>query len=150
MDKRIFLIFSLFVLMLFGCGTNQDTKTSDQQVEFTKLSTGLIDQSPSNQAKELISEHEAVTNVKAINSSDQLLIAVEIDHMKRFRLKEIEKELHKKMKKTFDDYKVELSMDKKIVLELEELENKIKNNAIKKEKLNKEIDRIIKLSHEKT
>lgn len=150
----MFLTFSLcifFALILFGCANHTNEETTQHDVEFTKLSASYsVDQTPSNLAKELLSKQDAVKNIKAVNSTDQLLIGIEIDHMQRFRLKEIEKELEKEMKKKFDDYKIELSMDKKIVLELEELENKIQQKTIKKKKLEKEIDRIIKLSHEQT
>jgi len=152
MRQSIILIFSLLSLLLFGCGTdsNEESKKGSE-IEYTKLAANNeIDQQPSNRAKEMLSKHDEITNVKAVNSSGKLIIAIEIKHMKRFQLKQIEDDLKKEMKKEFDDHKVELSSDKKIVLELEDLEKKIKDGSISKKKLNKEVDRIIKLSHEQT
>jgi len=153
--KKYSFILVLLVLLLIGCGTdsNQNANQNTQNdVEFTKIATDKksIDQQPANRAKELLSKHDEVTNVKAVNSSDKLVIAIEIEHMKRFLLKQIEKDLKKEMEKEFEDYKVELSSDKKIILELEELEEKIQSGSIPKKELKKEVDRIIKFSHEQT
>lgn len=151
MYNRILLLF-LISFVLVGCHFDQTEDSTKNNTHFTKLSSenDSVDQQVSNYAKDVISQNDAVTRVNAVNNSDKLLIGIEIDHLKRFRLKEIEKEIKDKIKKKFDTYEVELSTDQKILIELDDLEEKIKTDSIKKKKLDKEINRIIKLSYEKT
>lgn len=54
------------------------------------------------------------------------------------------------MKKRFSKMDVEFSTDKKIFIELESLEEKIKSDSITKKTLKREINRIINLAKEKT
>lgn len=149
---RIICCFTA-VLLLGGCGVDSSNNTSENHhndVEFTKISTKTINQSDSNHAKELLSKKDSVISVQAINTAKKLLITIEIPHHERLQLAKIRQDLHKEMKKEFPNLKVELSTDKKIIIELEELENKIKKNNISNKKLEKELDRIIKLSKEQT
>jgi ABC-type phosphate transport system auxiliary subunit len=151
MYKRVLLLLLLSSLLL-GCQLNQTEESTKNDTQFTKLSAenDAVRQQVSNQAKDVVSENEAVKRVNAVNNADKLIIAVEIDHLKRFRLKDIEKDLKDKAKQKFDTHKVELSTDQKILIELDDLEEKIRNDSVDEKKLDKEIDRIIKLSHEKT
>ncbi|WP_145524329.1 hypothetical protein [Virgibacillus sp. SK37] len=140
--KTIFIIITCFIL--FGCQNNspvKNTNNHDQKVEVKNISSSqMIDQEPSNEAKEILKKHNEVTGIKAANTDKDLIIAVEIEHNKRFQLKKIKKELTKEVKKHFKDFHVELTVDKKIFLELDELEKKIESDKIEPTKLNKEID----------
>lgn len=148
-SKTILIIITCFIL--FGCQNPQTQKDNDQEIEVKNISANqLINQEPSNEAKEILKKHDEVTAIKAANTATNLIIAVEIEHSKRFQLKEIKKELTKEVKKQFKNFHVELTVDKKIFLELDNLEKQIEANKIKPTKLGKEIDRITKLSKEKT
>ncbi|MGM7722119.1 YhcN/YlaJ family sporulation lipoprotein [Metabacillus sp. Hm71] len=109
-----------------------------------------IDQSIANQAKEKVIKEEEISDVKAVNTDKELLIAVEVNHMDRFRLKEIEKNLNQKTEKQFPNHEVTISIDSKIFLEIEKLENKMKKNNLGKKKLEKVLKRIKSLSEELT
>lgn len=150
---KLIMTFSVF-LFLIGCAndlTGEPSRNQENSIELTKISSNnSIDQSASNQAKEILSNHEEITAINAVNTLETLVIAVDIEHSKRFRLADIRKELTKEMKEQFKDIKVEFSTDKKILLELEKLEEKIQSGSIKKKKLEKEIKRITKLVKEKT
>ena len=148
-SKTVLIIITCFIL--FGCQNPQTQKNNDQEIEVKNISANqLINQEPSNEAKEILKKHDEVTAIKAANTATNLIIAVEIEHSKRFQLKEIKKELTKEVKKQFKNFHVELTVDKKIFLELDNLEKQIEANKIKPTKLGKEIDRITKLSKEKT
>lgn len=151
--KQLLLIISfLSCFILFGCDNELGAdNTNKQDIEVKNISANnIINQEPSNKAKELLIKHDAVTGIKAANTTKKLIVAVEIQHSKRFQLKQIKKKLMKELKNNFNDYKVELTIDKKIYLELEKLEEQIQSQKIKPDKLKKEIDRITKLSKEKT
>lgn len=152
LNRIIFILGLLFLLI--GCNTDatkESTGNKDNNIELTKISTNQpVDQQPSNQAKEALSQQEGITSVKAVNNTDKLLIAIDIEHNKRFQLAKTRKQLTKDMKKKFSNMEVEFSTDKKINLELEKLENKIQKDSISKRKLDKEIDQLIKLAKEMT
>ncbi|MGG3928101.1 YhcN/YlaJ family sporulation lipoprotein [Metabacillus fastidiosus] len=146
---RIIYIFFLVIVMT-GCsgmykneGANKPNVTD---VSF-KNSHG---QSGTEIMKQLLENEEEVKNVRAVNFDKELLIAAEIDHMDRFRLKEIEQKLREKVQKQYPDYKVIISTDKKIFLELEQLENKMRTENLSKKKVEKEMNRIKNLSKETT
>lgn len=152
LNKVIFAI-SLFSLLI-GCGTdstNESSKNNDNNIELTKIAANHpVDQEPSNQAKETLSQQEGLTSVKAVNNSDKLLIAIDIEHNKRFQLAKTREHLTKDMKRQFANMEVEFSTDKKINLELEKLESKVQKDSMSKKRLDKELDHLIKLAKEKT
>ncbi|MFD1361533.1 YhcN/YlaJ family sporulation lipoprotein [Lentibacillus salinarum] len=140
-----------FICLLIGCTSNQNTTENKQNVNFNMVSTNSpIDQTASNQAKESLSQRNGVTAVTAVNTEKKLILAFEIEHHKRFRLADIQKDVQKKMDNEFPNLKVDVSADKKLVLDIEKLEEKISKNDISKKKLKKEVDRLIKLMKDKT
>lgn len=153
--KRIIITF-LTVIVLTACMNNDGEQSlqptnENQDLELMKLSsTGMNDQQASNQAKEILSEHEEITAVRAVNAGEHLLIAIEVEHFERFDLDNIERDLRKKVKRNFRDMKVTLSTDQKILLELKKLENEIENRSINHEELKKRVKKLVKLSKEQT
>ena len=153
---RIVMTTFLSILLLAACmnnGGEESLKPSgeNQDLELMKLSsTGMNDQQASNQAKEILSEYEEITAVRAVNAGEHLLIAIEVEHFERFDLDNIERDLRKKVKRNFRDMKVTLSTDQKILLELEELENEIENRTMNHEQLKKRVKKLVDLSKEQT
>ncbi|MFC3039927.1 hypothetical protein ACFOGI_06645 [Virgibacillus xinjiangensis] len=146
------IILCSFLWFAAGCNTdNQQEGSTNDSIDMTQISSqNAIDQTPSNQAKERLSKHPEVTGVKAVNTSKHMLIGMEIEHMKRFQLAKFRKERTKEMKKHFSDMHVEFSTDQKILLELERIEKKLDKGKYSKKELNKELDKLIKLSKEQT
>lgn len=128
-----------------------DTSAEDDSIELTKIATNkTIDQQASNQAKDILSKDEDITTVKAVNTDKLLLIAVEIEHNKRFNLDKIEKQLSKQMKKKFPDMKVEFSTDQKMIFELDELESNLQANKVSNKALKQKIQHLVSLMKEQT
>ncbi|SFB35196.1 hypothetical protein SAMN04488072_11821 [Lentibacillus halodurans] len=147
---KILLTLGL-ICLLIGCTTNNNTSENNQNVNFSTISANSsIDQTASNQAKKRLSQREVITSVNAVNTDKQMIMAFEIEHNKRFQLTDIRKDIQKNMNKEFSDLKVEVSTDKKLVLEIGKLEEKIDQANISKKKLQKEVDRLIKLMKDKT
>lgn len=147
---RILLTLGL-ICLLIGCTTDNNASENNQDVNFNTISTNSsIDQTASNQAKESISQHEAVIAINAANTDKKMIIAFEVEHNKRFQLADLNKKIQKKMDKEFPDLNVDVSTDKKLVLEISDLEEKIDKQDISKKKLKKEVDRLIKLMKDKT
>lgn len=154
MYKKIFILFLGVVLLLTACENNlsmEPTKNKEETIDITKISNeALINQQPSNNAKDLLSKHAEITTVKAVNTDDTMLIAIEIEHMKRFELAKIQKQYQKEMKNEFKDLDIELSTDKKIIIELDKLEKQILDGEISNKKLKKSLKQIVTLSKEQT
>lgn len=147
---KITVLLALLSLLV-GCGADTTEDNQQQNTELTKISTtNEISQQPSNQAKEILQQDKDITAVHAVNTSKQILIGIEIKHHKRFRLAQIRKEKTKEMKNEFPDMKVELSTDKKIILELRSLEDSLQEGSVSEKKLEKELKAIIELSKEQT
>lgn len=146
--KFIFLVMVL-VLLLAACNNNSTTDPSqgDDGMDITKLSNeSITSQKPSNQAKDILRKHEEITVIKAINTREKLLIAIEIEHHERFTLAQLRDEYTKEMKDKFKDMKIELSTDKKISIELEKLEQQINEGSLSNKQLEKKVDKLIKLA----
>lgn len=153
MNAFRFLFIVGMILFLIGCNPNTDTSQNgpNDGVNFTNISTeGSLDQSISNNAKQSLSQHKEITTINAVNTEKKLVIAFEVHHNERFQLAKFRKKMHKKMEKVFPDQKVELSTDKKIVIETNRLEKKIRKGNISKKKLQKEVKHLIKLMNEQT
>lgn len=148
------MIVLLFPLLLIGCGTDSahdSGKQQDKPIELTNTAANSpIDQQPSIQAKQAIRQYDGITSIKAVNTKDKLLIAVEIEHHRRFKLANTRKVLTKQMKEKFPHLTVEVSTDQKLNLELEKLEKQLQSGTVSKKELTKEIDHLIKLTKEKT
>ncbi|MFC2947412.1 hypothetical protein [Virgibacillus sediminis] len=134
-----------------GCTADDEQGSTKDSVDMTLISSKkAIDQSPSNQAKQKLSKHQEVTSVKAVNTSKHMLIGMEIEHMKRFRLAQFRKDRTKEMEKAFPNMKVEFSTDQKILLEMERIEQGLEEGKYSEKELGKELDKLIKLSKEQT
>lgn len=148
--KYLITYILLIIMMVTGCsGTNENSTEKQQNITDVSFKNSH-NQSVAEKVTQLLKDEEVVENAKTVNSDKELLVAVKINHMDRFRLKEINQRLKKKVKEEYPDYKVMLSTDQKIFLELDKLENKIKADQLGKKKLEKEMNRIKSLSKELT
>jgi len=143
----------LLIFMLASC-TKQDPTyepTNNPGLELTKLSDkGITDQQPADEAKQLLSQYEEVSGVRAVNHNGQLLVAIDINHGDRFSLKHLEKKFRGKIEQNFPEMKVTVSTDQKLLFELKELENEIANESISKKEINDRMKKLRKLMKEKT
>ncbi len=150
---KLMIVF-LFFLLLIGCGTdstNDTTKHNNHSIKLTNTAANSpIDQQPANQAKQALSQYEGITSIKAVNTKDKLLIAIEVEHHRRFKLAKTRKALTKQMKEQFPGFNVELSTDQKLNLELERLEEQLQAGNTSKKELTKQINQLIQLTKEKT
>jgi Sporulation lipoprotein YhcN/YlaJ (Spore_YhcN_YlaJ) len=152
--KKACLFLMVFLLGVFGCnGTAENsqshnvTRTGYQQNNST---LPAYDQSPSKKAEEKVKKMEEVTEVVAVNTDKELLVAFKIKHLQRFRLKKIESKVDKQLKKAFPDHKLTVSSDLKIFIETSKLKDKMKREKLSKKEVSKKIEKITKLSKEQT
>jgi hypothetical protein len=146
--RRLHLCFVLILAIGFitGCTNNEDDGREIVQgsdIDLTKVkTTSPADQSISNKVKNKLIKRDDVTGVRGVNTDKKLFIALKITQFDRLHLKKIEKEVKDKLKKDYPDMEHEVSTDKKIYLELDELEKKLQEETLSKKKLKKEMKRI--------
>lgn len=150
MKPNVFAVPFLLFLILSACATN-DTGQSASETNSSILRTSTnFKQETSNHAKELIEQEHDVNEVIAINNDKVIIVAVDPKHHDRLQLKDLKKDLKNTVESTFNKHEVELSTDQKIFLELKKLEQRLNSGDLSKAELNKELERIRKLSKEQT
>lgn len=148
------MTFLLIMLLISGCtqentGADGDYRANENNTSLMRLSADYK-QDPSERAQQVIEREHAFNQVIAVNNEDLIIIAVDPEQHDRFRLETLRKDLKEKVSNAFPSYTVELSTDKKISLELNRLRDKLAEERLSQEELNKELERIRKLSKEQT
>ncbi|KYG33169.1 YhcN/YlaJ family sporulation lipoprotein [Alkalihalobacillus trypoxylicola] len=134
-----FMLFIMLISCLLGA-CNQDTAKSSQ-ASLTSESS-YKDQNKINDVKAELKKMEEVIDVQAIVYDQKIYADPKVKQFSRFRLKEIRKNGFEKLKKTFPDSEIHVSTDKKVYMELEKLEQQLKNGKIKNEDLEKKLQKI--------
>jgi len=155
-DKTTKLKIIFFILMVIGlgsgCNATQNQLDDDQNnLSISQVHTSKpIDQSVANRAKEKIISKGEISDVKAVNTDKELLVAIKVDNFDRFRLKKIEKTVKSDVEKMFPDHKVFVSTDKKMFWELEQLEQRLQKDNTNMKNLKKDFNKIKSLMKEQT
>lgn len=142
------LTLSLFLLVSTGCFP-QKSEDKSNQISNTD-NKDVVNQQPANETKQFLNDYEEVSRSFAVNHNQDLLVAIDIDHEDRFQLDGLEKKLRKKLNDHFDTFKIALSTDQKLLIELEQLENEIETGNITEKKIAKRIKKLKKLMKKKT
>lgn len=150
------LIVCLLILtvigLCFGCNDNQKKLTEDNEdvsISQVKISKP-ISQSVANQAKENTIIEEEISDVKAVNTDKELLVAIKVNQFDRFQLKKIEKKVKSDLEKMYPDHKILVSTDQKMYFELDRLEQKLQKDNTSMKKLEKDIKKIKNLMKEQS
>ncbi|MGE7767612.1 YhcN/YlaJ family sporulation lipoprotein [Peribacillus sp. NPDC096540] len=144
-----FLFLITVIGFVSGCSGNSNQIDNNKNLNISKVHTSSpIEQSVANQAKDKLLAEEEVSDVKAVNSDKELLVAVKVDNFDRFRLKNIKKQAQSDLENMFPDYKILISTDQKMFLELDQLEQKLEKDKTKMDSLKKDFKRIKSLIKE--
>jgi hypothetical protein len=144
MKKIISIAVALSLITIVGCNQeeNEEIVTEDVNYARVKNETG-VDQAPSKKAVDIVKDREETTEVKAVNSINELYVAFNVETLERFQLDKIEAEVKKQLEKEFPNMKVEVSTDSKVFQEIEAVERKLKDNKVNGMKdLNKSLEHI--------
>lgn len=148
-NKITYIFIMNFILVFsFGCSQQDSEDKSNDIMNINNHTT--TNQELAAEAKQFLSKYEEVENVYAVQHRKDLLIAIDIEHEDRFQLDQLEKQLGKKLNNHFNNEKITLSTDQKLLFEIEELENKMANKKISSKELKKQIKKLKKLMKEKT
>ncbi|MHA6252028.1 hypothetical protein [Oceanobacillus sp. CAU 1775] len=151
MPFRLWILPVILLLILSACTntTNPDEQRQKNNISFSQTSTN-INQNTAAFVKKFIKANKDHEEVYAVNTTDKLILAVIPKQHDRFQLKDFRKEIEKELGYELRQMDLEVTTDRKIALEIEALEEKIRNKKISKHDLEREMERIIKLSKEET
>ncbi|MFE4351739.1 YhcN/YlaJ family sporulation lipoprotein [Peribacillus butanolivorans] len=148
---KTFLFLITVIGFVSGCSGNSNQIDNNKNLNISKVHTSSpIEQSVANQAKDRLLAEEEVSDVKAVNSDKELLVAVKVDNFDRFRLTSIKKQAQSDLENMFPDYKILISTDQKMFLELDQLEQKLEKDKTKMDSLKKDFKKIKSLIKEQT
>jgi hypothetical protein len=100
--------------------------------------------------KKDIQSLDAIYDVAVIAGKKDTLVAYKVKHMKRFGMKQIEKEINKKLESNYPDENFIVSSDFKIFIEALELREKMKDPSYSEKKAEKQLQNIIELKKKMT
>jgi len=155
MEKRLMLIIFSLSVLLFGCSTVNDTPETRSSLVRTSnpnpIAVNNKDEKLVGDIKKTALSIDGIYDVAVIKGeAKDCLVAFKVHHLERFRMKKIEKQLTKELQKQFKDLSFTVSSDFKIFLESVRLNEKVEKENLSKEKKEKRLQEIIKLSREKT
>ncbi|MDQ0214089.1 hypothetical protein J2S13_000484 [Oikeobacillus pervagus] len=150
---KIFLLLLTIIGIGSGCNENQNQMgydNKDLSISQVDTTSKPIDQSIANQAKEKMITKDEITDVMAVNTDKELLVAIKVENFNRFRLKSIEKTVKSDLEKMYPNHKVVVSTDKKMFWELEKIEQRLQKNNTNKKRLKKDLQKLESLIKEQT
>lgn len=148
MTRLIIVSIMTFVFMLTGCNHSEQAEDNRNLIKLNSHES--TEQQVSNEVKDIVSNKQGITNVHAVHTRELIVVAFEVKHFKRFNLTSLRKKVKEDLEMKFPKQDIVVSTDKKVILELSKLEEKLESNSITEEKLNKKLKEIKKLSEEET
>ncbi|MCL9970385.1 YhcN/YlaJ family sporulation lipoprotein [Anoxybacillus kestanbolensis] len=150
--KKWLVLISVFFLM--SCAHEQkEQNQSLQQENITNVSHNgsakRSDQQHAEKAVQMLKERQDVKDAVAVKANGRLLVAYQVKHLHRFRMKQIEKDVRNMLNDAFDE-KVIASHDLKIFWKTKALKEKIETKQMNEKEIEKEVTVIQKLSEEQT
>ncbi|GAC91941.1 hypothetical protein KN10_2377 [Anoxybacillus flavithermus NBRC 109594] len=150
--KKWLVLISVFFLM--SCAHEQkEQNQSLQQENITNVnhdgSAKRSDQQHAEKAVQMLKKRQDVKDAVAVEANGRLLVAYQVKHLHRFRMKQIEKDVRNMLNDAFDE-KVIASHDLKIFWKTKALKEKIETKNMSEKAIEKEVTIIQKLSEEQT
>lgn len=140
------LISLLFLIILvIGCNKPKDESQKKNDNSHIQIAYVQNNQSPSQETKKTVISMPEITDAKAVNSKDELFLAVKPKHLERFQLTSLKKKIKKKIEKKYPKMEITVSTDQKIFTLLGELESKLDKKMDSKD-IEKELKKIKKKS----
>lgn len=148
--KRSIILF--LALGLASCQGINDGAAEKKQHPIIKVAhqQKTAQKQVAERAAKKVLEIDEIKKARAVTTDKTLLMAFDVYHLNRFRIKRIEKEVKADLKKMFPDKNIKVSHDRKIMLEVEKLQQKMEQNELDQKELNKNVKKITKLMKEKT
>lgn len=140
--------WALTILLLAGCAPEHDGTVI---LETADPDAVQIDGKHDGFAEKIKKEADSIDSIydtAVIKGKDQLLVAYKVRHLDRFKMKNIEKDLDKRIQEMESKEEVVVSSDYKIFLEAVRLKEDMEAGHLTEKEANKRLSEIIKLKKE--
>ncbi|VEF48675.1 lipoprotein [Bacillus freudenreichii] len=152
------IIMTVMVLMLSACAYDdgKEHNESDSALLKTKspppieLKQREEEKSIAYQVREEVSKIDEIYDVAVIEGDKKIIVAYKVKHLKRFKMKKIEKELTERLNKEYPDDKFIVSSDYKIFLEAIRLKEDLDKDNLSNDEAAKRFKKIVRLKEEMT
>lgn len=134
------MIVALAILLLSGCQTMTGQGHDVRPLEFAD--EAVIDQTVADKAKEIVLSMDEVIEIKGVTVGEEIVLAPRVKHFSRFRLNDIRKKAHERVKKRYPHATVHISTDGKIFMEVERLERELTKKTISEKRLKTELKKL--------
>lgn len=139
------IICVVLLVTLTGCNNQkegQSTKGDNEQTKYTRISTSTINDDITSDVKKKILAMEEIIEVQVVHFKDSIYIAAKPQHHERFQLDQLKKKVETKIHRIYPNMEIYVSVDKKIVMLLEELESNIGNKEISENEVKNKLKNI--------
>lgn len=145
---QLMLMLGAVAFVCSACGsTSSKTPGKNANIVPTKWEKP-ISQSPARQAEHIIKKKKGVTEVHAVNSKKDLMVAMKLKTFYRLSSQQMVDKFQKSLEKRFPDLKVQVSSDRKIFMEISSLQKQLKQGKVGSQGLDSKMKRIDKFMKE--
>lgn len=130
--RKIFFLIGLVIIFVTGCQTAEEKIGA---LSGNDDSEPVPSQEFAIEVEEEIKSMKEVESVHAVVFKDDIYVTLAVNGFDRFFLQEIRQRVHKKIKGLNKKANVHVSTDKKLIMELSELESMARKGTISKKKL---------------
>ncbi|MDQ0217465.1 sporulation protein [Peribacillus cavernae] len=157
-SRRYYLLIPAAILFITtGCTDNSDAEkenmaliqTTNPPAMDVRSLTYQNDGLPEKVKKEVIGI-DGIYDVAIVQNGKEILVAYKVNHMHRFQMKKIEKNVNDQLNRTFKGYNFTVSSDYKIFLETVRLNEMLRKKDVPEKKAKKRFEKIVKLQKELT
>lgn len=152
-EKMKVLVYLVVAIILSGCNMNEKKEDSrlaliktinPEPIQIEKSGVSVED------IRKQIENMDEIYDTAVVKGDHNILVAYKVNHLDRFRMKKIEKNLTDHLEKKYKKEKFVLSSDYKIFLEAVRLREDIDSGKINEKQADKRLHEIIRLKKEKT
>lgn len=141
---KLMLVLGTTVLACSACGSAPSkTPGKNMNVVPTKWEKP-INQSVAHKAESILKKQKGVTEVRAVNTKKELMVAMKLKTFYRLSTQQMGKKFEKMLKKRFPGMQVQVSSDSKIFSEITDLEKQLKKGNVNEKRLAAHMKRIDK------
>ncbi|MHC0036674.1 YhcN/YlaJ family sporulation lipoprotein [Pseudoneobacillus sp. C159] len=155
MKKFIGLLTLIQILSVTGC--NQTDEEKESRVSLLKTTdpspvqiTNKQEKNIAEEVKNEVNKFGEIYDVAVITGKNDTLVVYKVKHLKRFKMKQIEKKVINQLQEKFPKENFTVSSDYKIFMEAVELKDKADDPKFSDKKAEKELQKIIRLKNEQT
>lgn len=153
--KRLTMAAALvFVMVVGGCSGDSDSAEANKSlvssVNQEPVYLGGYKQAPIEKIDKTVEANNEIYDVAVVQKGKEILVVYKVKHLKRFRMKQIEKRIKDKLQSEYKDYSFIVSSDMKIFLEAVELIVHVRDENYPKKKAQKWFSDIVELQKEMT